>query len=81
VLVKLVKPRQDVLVDLPAVGPDTVRAAVDAGLSGIAIEARQHHAGTLVVDRAATVAAAEAAGLFLLALRPAEFLTQYGDTP
>jgi DUF1009 family protein len=80
VLVKLVKPSQDLLVDLPAIGPETVRQAAAAGLAGIAIEARASHAGTLVVDRAATVAAAEAAGLFLLALRPAEFLaTREGD--
>ncbi|MGG5809516.1 LpxI family protein [Falsiroseomonas sp. CW058] len=79
VLVKLVKPRQDVLVDLPAIGPATVEAAAAAGLAGIAIEARAAHAGTLVVDRTATVAAAEAAGLFLLALRPSEFLQTRGD--
>jgi hypothetical protein len=76
VLVKLVKPRQDLRVDLPAIGPDTVRAAAAAGLRGIAIEARHHHAGTIVLDRAGTISAAEAAGLFLLALRPDEFLAK-----
>jgi hypothetical protein len=43
------------------------------------VEARQHHAGTLVVDRDATVAAADAAGLFLLALRPDTYLRQRGE--
>ena len=74
VLVKLVKPWQDRRVDLPAIGPDTVRNAAAAGLRGIAIEAVHDHAGTLVLERAETVAAAAAAGLFLLAVRPAVFM-------
>jgi hypothetical protein len=73
VLVKLVKPRQDIRADLPVVGPDTVRNAAAAGLAGIAIEARSGVAGTLVVDRAETVAAAEAAGIFLVAVNPHQF--------
>ncbi len=72
VLVKLVKPGQDRRVDLPTIGPVTVAGAAGAGLVGIAIEAR----GTIVVDRPATVAAADAAGLFLLALDPDEFLKE-----
>jgi len=78
VLVKLVKPRQAEQVDLPVIGPDTVRAAAAAGLRGVAIEARTGHAGTLVLDRAETVAAADAAGLFLAAIRPAEFTATEG---
>ncbi|HEV7267327.1 MAG TPA: UDP-2,3-diacylglucosamine diphosphatase LpxI [Falsiroseomonas sp.] len=77
VLVKLVKPRQDVRADLPVIGPETVRGATAAGLAGIAIQARggpSGLAGTLVVDRDETVAAADAAGLFLVAIRPADFL-------
>ncbi|MDB5374089.1 MAG: hypothetical protein JWP04_2731, partial [Belnapia sp.] len=66
VLVKLVKPGQDRRVDLPTIGPVTIENAVAAGLAGIAIEA----GGTIVVDRPATVAAADAAGLFLIALKP-----------
>ncbi len=76
VLVKLVKPRQDIRADLPVIGPDTVRHAAAAGLAGIAIEAKSGNAGTLVVDRAETVAAAQAAGLFLIAIRPDEFLAK-----
>ena len=68
VLVKLVKPGQDRRVDLPTIGPVTVAGAATAGLAGIAIEA----GGTIVVDRPATVAAADAAGLFLIALGAAE---------
>jgi DUF1009 family protein len=73
VLVKLVKPRQDIRADLPAIGPETVRNASTAGLAGIAIEARDGAAGTLVLDRQETVASADAAGLFLVAIRPNEF--------
>jgi len=66
VLVKILKPGQDRRVDLPTIGPDTVTGAAAAGLRGIAIEAN----GTIVLDRQTTVAAAEAAGLFLIALDP-----------
>jgi DUF1009 family protein len=81
VLVKLVKPRQDVRADLPVIGPDTVRNAAAAGLAGIAIDARSGHAGTLVVDRAETISAADAAGLFVLSLRPDRFLAEQENTP
>jgi DUF1009 family protein len=68
VLVKLVKPGQDRRIDLPAIGPGTVAAAVAAGLRGIAFEA----AGAILVDRDLTIAAADKAGLFLLGLGPEE---------
>ena len=72
VLVKLVKPGQDRRVDLPTVGPATIAGAAAAGLAGIAIEA----GGTILVDRAATIAAADAAGLFLVAIRPDDYLKE-----
>ncbi len=62
VLVKLVKPGQDRNVDLPTIGPGTIAAAVAAGLRGVAFEA----GGTLLTDRAAIIAAADQAGLFLV---------------
>ena len=62
VLVKLVKPGQDRRADLPTIGPRTVEAAAAAGLRGVAFEA----GGTLVMDLGACVAAADAAGVFLL---------------
>ncbi len=55
VLAKACKPMQDWRIDLPTIGPDTVRHAALAGLAGIAGEA----GGVLVVERAATVAAAD----------------------
>lgn len=67
VLVKAAMPGQDRRVDLPTVGPETVAQASRAGLRGIAVEAGE----ALVLDRAATVAAADAAGLFLAGVRPA----------
>ena len=63
VLVKCVKPGQSRLADLPTIGPATVRGAAAAGLAGLAFEAN----GTIVMDRAGTLAAARAAGLFVLA--------------
>ncbi|MGA9865125.1 MAG: UDP-2,3-diacylglucosamine diphosphatase LpxI, partial [Acetobacteraceae bacterium] len=52
--------------DLPTIGAGTVLAAAGAGLRGIAFEAQ----GVMLADRAAAVAAADAAGLFLLGLDP-----------
>lgn len=76
VLVKLVKPGQDRRADLPTLGPETVRLAAAAGLRGIAFEAD----GTLIIERDATAAAADAAGLFLLGVNPAILpLTAQGE--
>ncbi|MCK8787141.1 UDP-2,3-diacylglucosamine diphosphatase LpxI [Roseomonas sp. NAR14] len=72
VLVKLLKPGQSRIVDLPTVGVTTVRGAAAAGLRGIAIEA----GGTILVDRAAVAAAADAAGLFVVAIEPDRFPAQ-----
>ncbi|MBI1273912.1 MAG: DUF1009 domain-containing protein [Alphaproteobacteria bacterium] len=63
VLVKCCKPKQDRRFDLPTVGTQTVQAAAAAGLRGIAIEAGR----TLIFDREAMAAAADAAGLFVFA--------------
>lgn len=64
VLVKLVKPNQERRADLPTIGPETIRRAVAAGLRGVAFEA----GGTILAEREASVAVADAAGLFLLGL-------------
>jgi UDP-2,3-diacylglucosamine hydrolase len=64
VLVKLVKPGQDKRADLPTIGLDTIRHAAAAGLRGLAFEAR----ATILADREACLAAADAAGLFLIGL-------------
>ena len=62
VLVKVMKPQQDSRADLPAIGTRTIAGARAAGLRGIALEA----GGTLIIDRAAVVEAADAAELFLV---------------
>ncbi len=64
VLVKMRKRGQERRVDLPTIGVTTVKNAAEAGLRGIAIEA----GGSLIVDREDTVAAAEDAGLFIVAV-------------
>jgi len=61
VFFKAPKPGQDRRIDLPALGPQTVAKAAAAGLCGIVFEA----GGVLLLDRAATIQAAEQAGLFL----------------
>lgn len=65
-LYKAPKPGQDRRIDLPALGPLTVAAAAQAGLGGIAWQA----GGVILLDRAATIAAATAHGLFLWAREP-----------
>ena len=65
VLVKVKKPGQEARIDLPAIGVRTVERAKAAGLRGIAIEA----GGALVIDREGVVAAADAAGLFVVGVK------------
>jgi DUF1009 family protein len=66
VLVKIAKPQQDRRIDLPTIGPATVARATASGLRGIVVEA----GGAIVLDQAETVEAADAAGLFLVAVAP-----------
>lgn len=61
VLVKAPKDGQDLRVDMPAVGPDTLRNAARAGLSGIALRA----GNVLVGDSARLGALADELGLFV----------------
>lgn len=61
VLYKAPKPGQDRRVDLPAIGPETLRRAAAAGLAGVAVEA----GGVLILGREATAAEADRLGLFL----------------
>jgi DUF1009 family protein len=57
VLAKGPKPRQELRVDMPAIGPRTIERAAAAGLAAVAVEA----GAVLVLDRAETVRTAEAA--------------------
>jgi DUF1009 family protein len=62
VLVKAPKPAQDRRFDLPSLGPQTVKGAASAGLAGIAVAAGE----TVIAEPEALVAAADAAGLFVV---------------
>lgn len=66
VLVKLCKPQQDMRADLPTIGPSTVENAARAGLAGIAVEAGR----ALVLEEAALISAADAAGIFVCGIDP-----------
>jgi len=73
VLVKLPKPGQETRADMPSIGPDTVTAACAAGLAGIAIGA----GATLVFEQAVVVSAADAEELFVIGIRPEDYVEDY----
>jgi DUF1009 family protein len=61
VLVKCPKPGQELRVDMPAIGPNTVRLAHEAGLRGIAVASGK----VLLAEPQAMVEEAGALGLFI----------------
>lgn len=61
VLVKAPKTGQDMRVDVPTIGPDTVRKAQEAALAGVAIAAGR----VLIAEKADTVRLADELGLFI----------------
>lgn len=64
VLVKTAKHGQDLRIDMPAIGPQTVRSAAMAGLEGIVIGAGK----VMILDREETLQSIDKAGLFLVAV-------------
>jgi DUF1009 family protein len=66
VLVKMASPSQDRRFDLPVLGPQTVAVAREAGVRCLAVEA----GSTLLLDRAALIAAADAADLAVVGVEP-----------
>jgi UDP-2,3-diacylglucosamine hydrolase len=64
VLAKASKPQQPLFVDLPAIGPETVTGAADAGISVIAVEAGR----TLLLERGRLVEAANRHGIAIVGL-------------
>ncbi|MGR3637258.1 MAG: LpxI family protein [Shimia sp.] len=62
VFVKMPKADQDLRMDMPAIGPDTVHSAAKAGLAGLVLAAHK----VLMIDREATRQALEDSGLFLV---------------
>lgn len=61
VLVKGPKPGQDMRVDMPAIGPQTVERVAEAGLAGIAIQA----GAVLIAERDRTLALSDELGIFI----------------
>ena len=69
VLVKLRKPQQDMRIDLPTIGLQTVKRAKESGLCGIAV-----HAGNgLIVDEAEVIRLADKEGLFVIGVNPGDY--------
>jgi DUF1009 family protein len=66
VVVKATRPDHDFRFDIPSIGPETIQAATAGQVAVVAIEAHR----VMIVDRPATVAAADAAGMALLAVEP-----------
>lgn len=69
-LVKLRKPEQDMRIDLPTIGPLSVRLAHESGLRGIVV-----HAGNgLIVDEAEVVKLANKYKIFVMGVNPGDYL-------
>jgi hypothetical protein len=62
-VVKIAKPKQDMRFDVPVIGEATITAMCEAGATCLALEAER----TLIFDRAAVVASADAAGIAVVA--------------
>jgi len=67
VVVKVSRPRQDPRYDLPVVGPQTVETLAAGGGTTLAVEAGR----TILVERDRLIAAADAADVAVVAMRPA----------
>ncbi|GJL91382.1 LpxI family protein [Hyphococcus sp.] len=71
VLVKRPKPGQELRIDLPVIGAETIRCAAHAGLAGIAVE----EGVALIIDIDEVVALADEAGLFVYGFTAQEVAT------
>lgn len=72
VIVKRPKPGQELRVDLPVIGPQTVRAAAAAGLRGIAVEAGY----AIILERDETRKRADDEGIFVYGFTASEISKQ-----
>ncbi|MBQ0013570.1 MAG: UDP-2,3-diacylglucosamine diphosphatase LpxI [Proteobacteria bacterium] len=63
VFAKMTKPKQNLKIDIPAIGVDTVRAVANAKLRGIVINTKS----CFIIDRDAVIAAANKAKIFIVA--------------
>lgn len=62
ILVKIAKPQQDRRIDLPAIGPKTIRSLKTAGLAGAVVAAGD----VVLVEQNKLISAADNAGIFLM---------------
>jgi len=62
ILAKCAKPQQDLRVDMPTIGPKTVKAAAEIGLAGIAVEAGR----VMIVERPEVIALADRNDVFII---------------
>ena len=65
VMVKVLKPGQDLRVDLPAIGLQTIEQLKKYGIKGIAVEA----GGILLIEREAVIKQADEAGIFIIGVK------------
>ena len=62
VLVKAIKPQQEKRIDMPTIGPDTVKSIYDSGLKGIAVEAEK----VLLAEADKTIELADKLNIFIV---------------
>ena len=65
VMVKVLKPGQDMRVDLPAIGLLTIEQLKKYGMKGIAVEA----GGILLIEREAVIKMADESGIFIIGMK------------
>ena len=68
VVVKMAKPRQDFRFDVPCVGTGTIESMIEAECAVLAVE----EGATFIVDRARTIALADAHKIAIVGVTPAE---------
>jgi DUF1009 family protein len=64
VVVKVSKPQQDMRMDVPAVGPDTLKSMENVNAKVLALEAHR----SMIVDRETVIRAAESAGIVIVGI-------------
>ena len=65
IMVKVLKPGQDLRVDLPTIGKQTIEQLKKYGIGGIAVEA----GGILIIEREEVIKMADEAGIFIIGVK------------
>lgn len=68
-LIKLRKPQQDLRIDLPTIGKDTIENAHKSGFKGIAV----HAGNALIVNEKEVIKLADKYGMFIKGIIPSEY--------